>query len=284
MSHASTNCDWKMSITKGQLSNCDCKISQLVRELFAILIKGGNEECDCKSHPGMGKKRRGGAGARKRRSVRRAESSLPPLPPTPHSHSPEPPVWPPLRSSTSLATPWPRPLPRPPASPTPRPPQRSSSLKSSKNAMDRKKDLDRKSALIKNVTTFLDQNSEEQNRIAKKKIEIYQKKSTPGEGYEKKEVVPAHMVFCFICKYYKAKIHYCSALGKYVNLDDRNLFFVEGDTQNSVEGFEELRVGKSQTWMFGTRSKMKEGLRDLVVRRKRGRHIPVFSLASDPWK
>ena len=59
---------------------------------------------------------------------------------------------------------------------------------------------------------------------------------------------------------------------------------MEGDTQNSVEGFEELRVGKSQIWMFGTRSKMKEGLRDLVVRRKRGRHIPVFSLTSDPWK
>ena len=92
------------------------------------------------------------------------------------------------------------------------------------------------------------------------------------------------MVFCFICKYYKAKIHYCSALGKYVNLDDRNLVFVEGDTQSSVEGYEELRYGKFQTWMFKTRYDMKEGLKDLVVRRKRGRHIPVFSLASDPYK
>ena len=137
---------------------------------------------------------------------------------------------------------------------------------------------------MRNVTKFLDQKAEEQNRIAKKKIEIYQNKKTPGEGYEKREVIPAHMVFCFICKYYKEKIHYCSALEKYVNLDDRNLFFVEGDTQNSVEGFEELRVGKSQIWMFGTRLKMKEGLKDLVVRRKRGRHIPVFSLVSDPYQ
>ena len=137
---------------------------------------------------------------------------------------------------------------------------------------------------MRNVTKFLDLKAEEQNRIAKKKIEIYHNKKTPGKGYEKKEVIPSHMVFCFICKYYKEKIHYCSALEKYVNLDDRNLFFVEGDTQNSVEGFEELRVGKSQIWMFGTRLKMKEGLKDLVVRRKRGRHIPVFSLASDPYK
>ena len=270
MSHASTNCDWKMSKTKGFLSNCDCKISQLIRELFATLIRGGNEECDCKSHPGMGKKRRGGAGARQRCSVRRAEASLPPLPPTPRSHSPEPPALPPRRSSTSLATPWPRPLPRPPASPPPRPPQRSSSLKSSKNAMDRKKDLDGKSALIKNVTKFLDQKSEEQNRIAKKKIEIYQNKKTPGEGYEKKEVIPAHMIFCFICRYYKAKIHYCSALRKYVNIDDRNLVFVEGNTQSSVEGYEELRVGKFQTRMFDTRKEMKYWLNTLVKRRKYG--------------
>ena len=172
-----------MSQTKMIFSNCDCKVSQLIRELFSTLIKGGNVDCDCKSHPCMGKKRRGGAGARQRRSVRRAEASLPPLPPIPQSHrmqgtrhSPEPPALPPRRSSTSLATPWPRPLPRPPVSPTPRPPQRSSSLKSSKNAMDRKKDLDGKSELIKNVTKFLDQKSEEQNRIAKEKIEIYQKK------------------------------------------------------------------------------------------------------------
>ena len=143
MSHATTNCDWKMSQTKMILSNCDCKVSQLIRELFSTLIKGGNVDCDCKSHPCMGKKRRGGAGARQRRSVRRAGASLPPLPPIPQSHrrhSPEPPALPPRRSSTSLATPWPRPLPRPPPSPPPRPPQRSSSLKSStQNAVDRKK-------------------------------------------------------------------------------------------------------------------------------------------------
>ena len=150
--------------------------------------------------------------------------------------------------------------------------------------MDRKNYLEGKSTLMRNVTKFLDQKAEEQNRIAKKKIEIYQNKKTPGKGYEKKEVIPAHMVFCFMCKYYKDKIHYCSALGKYVNIDDRNLVFVEGDTQSSVEGFEELRVGKFQTWMFKPRDGMKEGLRDLVVRRKRGRHIPVFSLTSDPWK
>ena len=165
MSHATTNCDWKMSQTKMILSNCDCKVSQLIRELFSTLIKCGNVGCDCKSHPCMGKKRRGGAGARQRRSVRRAGASLPPLPPIPQSHrmqgtrhSPEPPALPPRRSSTattSLAAPSPRPLPRPPPSPPPRPPQRSSSLKSStKNAMDRKKDLDEKSELIKNVKKF----------------------------------------------------------------------------------------------------------------------------------
>ena len=119
MSHASTNCDWKMSQTKMILSKCDYKVSQLIRELFSTVIKGGNMDCDCKSHPCMGKKRRGGAGARQRRSVRHAGASLPPLPPIPQSHrrhSPEPPALPPRRSSTSLATPWPRPLPRPPAS------------------------------------------------------------------------------------------------------------------------------------------------------------------------
>ena len=101
--------------------------------------------------------------------------------------------------------------------------------------MDRKKDLDGKSALIKNVSKFLDRTSEKQNRIAKEKIEIYQRKSTPGEGYEKKEIIPAHMIFCYMCRYYKAKIHYCSALKKYLNIDDRNLVFVEGNTQTLVE-------------------------------------------------
>ena len=136
--------------------------------------------------------------------------------------------------------------------------------------MDRNKDLDGKSELIKNVTKFLDQKSDKQNRIAKEKIEIYQKKSTPGEGYEKKEVIPAHMIFCCMCRYYKAKIHYCSALRKYVNIDDRNLVFVEGNTQSSVEGYEELRVGKFQTRMFDTRKEMKYWLNTLVKRRKYG--------------
>ena len=144
--------------------------------------------------------------------------------------------------------------------------------------MDRKKDLDGKSAMIKNVTNFLNQKSEEQNRIAKKKIEIYQNKRTPGEGYEKKEVIPARMIFCFVCRYYKAKIHYCSALRKYVNIDVCNLVFVEGDTQSSVEGYEELRYGKFQTWMFETRYEMKLGLKNLVGYRNCGNHTPKFSL------
>lgn len=63
--------------------------------------------------------------------------------------------------------------------------------------MDRKNNLEGRSTLMKNVTEFLDQKSEEQNRLARKKIEIYQNKKTPGRGYEKKEVIPAHMFFLF---------------------------------------------------------------------------------------
>ena len=70
--------------------------------------------------------------------------------------------------------------------------------------------------------------------------------------------------FCFMCKYYKDKIHYCSALGKYVNIDDKNLVFVEGYTHSSVEGYEELRVGKFRTWMFDTRNEMKYWLKNIV--------------------
>ena len=150
----------------------------------------------------MGKKKRGGARARQRRIVRRAADSLPPLPPKPQSphtqgtrHSPEPPAVPPRRSS--------------PATP-PRPPLRSSSLWSpTKDAMDKKQYLGERSGIIENVKKFLDQTSAERNKMAKEKIELYQRKSTPGKGYEKKEMIPPHVTYCYMCNYYKAKIHFC---------------------------------------------------------------------------
>ena len=184
-------------------------------------------------------------------------------------HSPEPPALPPRRSSpatTSLAAPSPRPLPRPPPSPPPRPPQRSSSLRSpTKNAMDRKKDLDGKSELINNVKKFLDQTSDKQNRIAKEKIELYQRKKTPGDGYEKKEIIPSHITFCYMCNYYKSKIHFCSAVKKYVNIDERNCVVIKGNTQSSIEGYEEMRTAGWRTKTFATRQEMKQWMRNRVT-------------------
>ena len=61
------------------------------------------------------------------------------------------------------------------------------------------------------------------------------------------------------------------------------IYFMEGDTQSAVEGYEELRYGKFQTWMFETRSYMKRGLMVLAETRKHGKHIPKFSLKPELW-
>lgn len=39
---------------------------------------------------------------------------------------------------------------------------------------------------------------------------------------------------------------------------------MEGYTHSSVEGYEELRVGKFRTWMFDTRNEMKYWLKNIV--------------------
>ena len=73
------------------------------------------------------------------------------------------------------------------------------------------------------------------------------------------------MTFCYMCRYHKAKIHFCSAVKKYVNIADRNLVLVEGNTHSSVEGYEELRFGKFRTKTFETRQEMKQWMLNKVT-------------------
>ena len=73
------------------------------------------------------------------------------------------------------------------------------------------------------------------------------------------------MTFCYMCKYYKTKIHFCSAVKKYVNIDERNCVVIEGDTASSIEGYEEMRTAGWRTKTFATRMAMKQWMRDRVA-------------------
>ena len=61
-------------------------------------------------------------------------------------------------------------------------------------------------------------------------------KSTPGPGFQKTQNIPFNQVFCFMCMKYVEKIHYCSLEKKYFNIDEKNMFFIEGDTPDQVSG------------------------------------------------
>ena len=49
---------------------------------------------------------------------------------------------------------------------------------------------------------------------------------------------PVSACFCLLCRAYKRKLHFCSALDKYVNIDERQMLLMEGGTAAEVEGLD----------------------------------------------
>merc|ERR1712226_1748914 len=60
--------------------------------------------------------------------------------------------------------------------------------------------------------------------------------NTPGPGFEQNLFIPPYITFCFICHQYKGRIHYCIETGSYINIDDKNMLILQGESAASVEG------------------------------------------------
>ena len=90
--------------------------------------------------------------------------------------------------------------------------------------------------MITKAKEFLEKASKEKDKIAEKKLERDRMCNTPGPGFEQNLFIPPHVTFCFICNQYKRQIHYCIETGSYINIDDKNIIILEGDSAAAVEG------------------------------------------------
>ena len=108
--------------------------------------------------------------------------------------------------------------------------------------------------LHQNVTQFLKQASEVKNKEAENKIKFEKMKSTPGHGFQKTQNIPFNNPFCFMCLKYVEKIHFCSSQKKYFNIDERNLFYIEGETPDQVSGTSD---NPGKCLVFNTKREMK---------------------------
>ena len=125
--------------------------------------------------------------------------------------------------------------------------------------------LESKDQMIKHATRFLDQAIEQKSRDAENKMKWEKVKTTPGMGFQKNQTIPNNVPFCLLCKAYKSKIHYCTGVNKYLNLDDRNLVLIEGVNADEVEG-RFSNTGKCT--MFGTKREMRTYLWDRAIKEK----------------
>jgi len=125
--------------------------------------------------------------------------------------------------------------------------------------------LESKDQMIKHATRFLDQAIEQKSRDAENKMKWEKVKTTPGMGFQKNQTIPNNVPFCLLCKAYKSKIHYCTGVNKYLNLDDRNLVLIEGVNADEVEG-RFSNTGKCT--MFGTKREMRTYLWSRAIREK----------------
>merc|ERR1719427_1578 len=124
------------------------------------------------------------------------------------------------------------------------------------------------------VTQFLKQASEVKNKEADNKIKLEKMKSTPGPGFQKTQNIPFNVPFCFMCMKYVEKIHYCSPERMYFNIDEKNLFFIEGDTPDQVSGTSN-KPGKCS--VFRTR----QGMKDAMMERQWLQTLQMWSRVFD---
>jgi len=79
-----------------------------------------------------------------------------------------------------------------------------------------------------------------------------------GPNYEKNQIIPRGVIFCFICQLYKRKIHFCDTMQMYFNFDYNNLLMIQGNKPEQVEGIKEDMGGKLS--IFSTIREMREKL------------------------
>ena len=81
------------------------------------------------------------------------------------------------------------------------------------------------------------------------------KNREPKQQYvSRNHCLPHSSTFCILCRMYKSNLHYCVALNRYVNVDERQMLLIEGDTEAEVVGMEN-NTGKAT--LFENRRIMK---------------------------
>ena len=121
--------------------------------------------------------------------------------------------------------------------------------------------------MITKAKEFLEKASKEKDKEAEKKLEWDKMCNTPGPGFQQNQIIPAYVTFCFICRTYKRKIHYCIGIGKYINIDDKNLITLEGESAAEVEGISSQT--KKECHFFITRKDMRTEMFNRVSEDKR---------------
>ena len=114
-------------------------------------------------------------------------------------------------------------------------------------------------SMIKRATNFLNERSEKMDREAERQRKLEEIRNTPGPGYQQMQKIPAHVTFCYMCFSYREKIHFCSARMEYVNIDERHLILLQGETPEEVEGLESTKHPFLHR-MFDTRRQMRNKL------------------------
>ena len=134
--------------------------------------------------------------------------------------------------------------------------------------------LQPKDQMLKQATRFLDKESEQMCRDAENKQKWEKVRNTPGKGFQKNQSIPNNVPFCLLCLAYKNKIHYCSAVNKYINLDERSLVMIEGVNAEEVEG----RFSNTGTCrIFETKKEMRTYLCNRVKKEQEAKKTMVDS-------
>jgi len=111
-----------------------------------------------------------------------------------------------------------------------------------------KKFLDKESKIRKPKETCCERPYEE-DRVQEDQL---------GPNFQKDQLIPRGVVFCFMCGLYRKKIHFCETMQMYCNLDYTNLLMIQGNKPEQVERTKE-NTGGALTIFFTIRG-MRKGL------------------------
>ena len=108
----------------------------------------------------------------------------------------------------------------------------------------------KKETMIEKVKEFLDKANTGKPHVRK---EIDQCSECQLENYQREQIVPRGILFCYMCKMYREKIHYCTKMKYFYNIDYQNLIIIEGNNPDEVEA----------THARGGRVEMFDSLKDM---------------------